>query len=78
MGSGGAGVSAEQKAFDTLKQALMNAPVLAHPDPHQQWIVQTDASGFAIGAVLSQKQKDEHGAASSVLEPQAAQRSTQL
>ena len=48
----------EQKAFDTLKQAMMSAPVLAHPDPYRQWIVQTDASGFAIGAVLSQKQDD--------------------
>jgi hypothetical protein len=50
--------SDEQKAFDALKQAMVSAPVLAHPDPYQPWIVQTDASGFAIGAVLSQKQKD--------------------
>jgi transposase InsO family protein len=48
----------EQKAFDTLKQAMIHAPVLAHPDPYRQWTVQTDASGFAIGAVLSQKQDD--------------------
>jgi predicted aspartyl protease len=50
--------STEQQAFDTLKQALIEAPILAHPDPQRQWIVQTDASGFAIGAVLSQKQDD--------------------
>ena len=48
----------EQHAFDTLKQALTSAPVLAHPDPQRQWTVQTDASGFAIGAVLSQVQDD--------------------
>ena len=48
----------EQKAFDTLKQAMVSAPVLAHADPYQPWMVQTDASGYAIGAVLSQKQKD--------------------
>jgi hypothetical protein len=48
----------EQQAFDTLKRALVSAPVLAHPDPRQPWIVQSDASGFAIGAVLSQKQTD--------------------
>jgi predicted aspartyl protease len=48
----------EQHAFDTLKQAMVSAPVLAHPDPRQPWIVQSDASGFAIGAVLSQKQTD--------------------
>ena len=48
----------EQKAFDALKRALTSAPVLAHPDPQRQWIVQTDASGVAIGGVLSQKQAD--------------------
>jgi hypothetical protein len=48
----------EQKAFDTLKRQLTEAPVLAHPDPMKQWTVQTDASGFAIGAVLSQQQDD--------------------
>ena len=48
----------EQAAFDMLKQALSSAPVLAHPDPQRQWTVQTDASGVAIGGVLSQKQDD--------------------
>ena len=48
----------EQKAFDALKQAMTAAPVLAHPDPQRQWTVQTDASGMAIGGVLSQKQDD--------------------
>ena len=50
--------AAEQKAFEQLKQALTSAPLLAHPDPQRQWTVQTDASGYAIGAVLSQKQAD--------------------
>jgi hypothetical protein len=49
----------EQQAFDTLKKALVSAPVLAHPDSRQPWMVQSDASGFAIGAVLSQKQTDD-------------------
>ena len=48
----------EQRAFDALKRALTEAPVLAHPDPQRQWTVQADASGFAIGAVLSQQQDD--------------------
>ena len=48
----------QQRAFDQLKRALTEAPVLAHPDPYRQWIVQTDASGVAMGAVLSQRQDD--------------------
>ena len=50
--------AAEQSAFDELKRALTSAPVLAHPDPQRQWTVQTDASGLAIGGVLSQRQDD--------------------
>ena len=49
----------EQQAFDALKQAMTAAPVLAHPDSQRQWIVQTDASGLAVGGVLSQKQNDD-------------------
>lgn len=39
-----------------LKQALVSAPVLALPDFNQTSIVETDASDFGIGAVLSQNQ----------------------
>ena len=48
----------EQKAFDALKEALTHADVLAHPDPSRQYLLHTDASGFAIAAVLSQVQAD--------------------
>jgi transposase InsO family protein len=48
----------QQKAFDELKARLQSAPVLAHPDPSRQFILHTDASGFAIAAVLSQQQQD--------------------
>ncbi|KAK2922219.1 hypothetical protein Q8A73_001704 [Channa argus] len=41
-------------AFQRLKVALSEAPVLAYPDPQQPFIVDTDASGVGIGAVLSQ------------------------
>ena len=49
----------EQTAFDTLKQKLSTADVLAHPDPKRQWIIHTDASEFAIAGVLSQRQADD-------------------
>ena len=43
------------KAFELLKNKLVEAPVLAHPDFSQPFILDTDASDVAIGAVLSQK-----------------------
>jgi hypothetical protein len=43
-----------QDAFDTLKRALREAPVLALADPDRQYVVNTDASDFATGAVLQQ------------------------
>jgi len=45
-----------QHAFDTLKKALCNAPVLALPDPKAKYCLHIDASQHALGAVLSQMQ----------------------
>jgi RNase H-like domain found in reverse transcriptase/Reverse transcriptase (RNA-dependent DNA polymerase)/Integrase zinc binding domain/Chromo (CHRromatin Organisation MOdifier) domain/gag-polyprotein putative aspartyl protease len=42
-------------AFNTLKESMSSAPVLAIPDPEKEFIVTTDASDFAIGAVISQE-----------------------
>lgn len=41
-----------QEAFDSVKQALTQAPVLRLPDFTQQFVVQTDACDKGIGAVL--------------------------
>ncbi|XP_044764494.1 uncharacterized protein K02A2.6-like [Coccinella septempunctata] len=42
-----------QKAFDTVKKEIMSDRVLAHFDPQLPLILATDASPYAVGAVLS-------------------------
>lgn len=48
----------QQKAFDTLKQRLTEAPVLACPDFSKKFAVQTDASNYGLGGVLSQETEE--------------------
>ena len=45
------------EAFGALKAALTSAPILAYPMPNGQFILDTDASAFALDAVLSQEQE---------------------
>ena len=42
-----------QEAFRRLKDALTSAPVLVMPDEEGTFVLDTDASNFAIGSVLS-------------------------
>ncbi|XP_029595362.1 uncharacterized protein LOC115178352 [Salmo trutta] len=50
-----------ERAFEALKRALMEAPVLASPDPNRPFILDTDASNEGLGAVLAQRGPDgEH------------------
>lgn len=46
--------SSQQQAFETLKTTLTSEPILKYPDFSQDFNLTTDASNFAIGAVLSQ------------------------
>ena len=46
--------SATQRAFDALKKAFISALVLVHPNPTKPFQVETDASEFALEAILSQ------------------------
>lgn len=45
-----------QEAFESLKGKLTSAPILCFPSDEGLFILDTDASGFGIGAVLSQIQ----------------------
>lgn len=46
-----------QSAFDELKKQISSQPTLIIPQPDLPYVVQTDSSGFAIGATLMQ----DHG-----------------
>ena len=43
---------AQQRAFEALKHALCEAPVLALPNFNKPFTIETDASDTAIGGVL--------------------------
>ncbi|XP_075056968.1 uncharacterized protein LOC142143157 [Mixophyes fleayi] len=51
-----------EEAFTALKSALTQSPVLQAPDFDRRFTVQTDASNYGLGAVLSQvnQQGEEH------------------
>ena len=45
----------QQRAFQRLKFLLTSCPMLYHPIPDMPFILDTDASAFALGGVLSQE-----------------------
>lgn len=46
--------NASQKSFEDLKTTVTSAPVLRHVNPSLPFVLETDASNFALGAVLLQ------------------------
>ena len=49
----------QQEAFEMLRKRITSEPVLKQPQLKQQFEIEVDASGYAIGAVLMQR--DEKG-----------------
>ncbi|GBN21296.1 Retrovirus-related Pol polyprotein from transposon 17.6 [Araneus ventricosus] len=50
----GLGTESEQNAFTTLKKCLISPPILSQADFTKPFVLRTDASSYALGAVLLQ------------------------
>ena len=48
----------QQKAFEALKACLISAPILGFPTEKGRFVLDTDASLFDVGGVLSQLHDD--------------------
>jgi hypothetical protein len=47
-----------QDAFEEIKQEVLRRPILWEPDPSEPYEVEADASGYAIGGQLLQRDKE--------------------
>ena len=45
---------AQEESFNEIKKILCSQPLLQYPDFMQPFVITTDASGYALGAILSQ------------------------
>ncbi|GJX92168.1 putative reverse transcriptase domain-containing protein [Tanacetum coccineum] len=63
----------QELAFQTLKDKLCNAPVLALPDGSEYFVVYCDASGIRLGCVLMQRGKRGHYMDHKVFQPYLSQ-----
>lgn len=50
----------QDNALTLLKTLLTQAPILAKPDLNRNFIIHTDASDYAIRAVLLQEDEEKH------------------
>jgi hypothetical protein len=49
-----------ENAYDHLRNCLTTQPIVVYPDFNRHFYLHTDASNYAIGAVLAQKDKEGH------------------
>ncbi len=62
LGQSGSFLTANaRKAFTKLRQVFVKAPILNHFDPERHIRIETDASGYVIGRILSQLTLDDLG-----------------
>ena len=50
-----------EKSFNSLRDMLMEYPILRYPDPSKPYVMYTDASGIGWSGVLTQEDTDEKG-----------------
>lgn len=50
----------QNKAFEDLKDKLCSTPILQFPDLEKEFYLYTDASNYAMGAILAQKDEDNN------------------
>src|SRR5947199_8758436 len=48
----------QEKSYELMKRVLTEIPVLIHSNFEKDFILSTDASGYALGAVLEQEGDD--------------------
>ena len=51
----------QENAFRLLQKKMMEAPILKIPNESKQFILETDSSGYASGAVLLQEHQSNTG-----------------
>jgi len=69
----------QDEAFTGLKKRFITAPILEHFYPDRETVVKTDASGFALGFVLSQfKDRRLHPVAFHSRKPNPAERNYEV
>jgi len=49
----------QEESYELMKKVLTETPVLIHPNFEKDFILSTDASGYALGAVLEQEGDDK-------------------